>query len=80
MRPRQWLCDWPEITRLTLTELIKKKISTAVQRNVVVGLSQSKAARSRNRVQYASSRPCTRVTTEFNMLLLLRIRKDDTAK
>ena len=51
MTAQQWPAVWPVITRLTLTELIRKKMSTAVQRNVVLGVSQSRATSCRNLVQ-----------------------------
>ena len=51
MMTRHWWWGWSVRTLTTLTELIRKKMSTKVERNVVAGVSQSRAARSRNRVQ-----------------------------
>ena len=51
MMTRHWWWARSVITRLTLTELMRKKMSTKVERNVVVGVNQRRAASSRNRVQ-----------------------------
>ena len=51
MMTRHWWWGCSVRTRVTLTELIRKKMSTKVERNVVAGVSQSRAASSRNRVQ-----------------------------
>ena len=51
MMRRHWWCGCSVRTRVTLTEVTRKKMSTKVARNVVVGVSQSRAASSRNRVQ-----------------------------
>ena len=51
MMRRHWCWGCSVNTRVTLTELTRKKMSTKVDRNVVVGVSQSRAASSRNRVQ-----------------------------
>ena len=51
MMTRHWWWGCSVRTRVTLTELMRKKMSTKVERKVVAGVSQSRAASSRNRVQ-----------------------------